>query len=286
MAWIAGIYGGWLYRGKQLVCNCRAACHIICPKPQPKNKPPEEFILLILLGEFVKFSKPTFRLNTKEVFRKNGAACKAWRRGVRYFRNYYKIANHMTTRTEILKFVIDEYYQGDPKNAATATGYSIAQINAWLSGKHEPQKTKIEFIIQCAFVPEFKVIAEFFVYDYQKPLQTQLKQMLGDHASDPGIYAFYDSMANLIYVGKATKLLREIGAALNRTVHVTFPKGIKDVPQKRTEIVTYVSAYDVGKVKWSDFPKHVESLILRISKPLLNKNIGTLQKAFKQPKET
>lgn len=50
------------------------------------------------------------------------------------------------------------------------------------------------------------------------------------------------------------------------------------------EVVRYISAYDVGTVDWDDFPKHVESLVLRISKPKLNTNIGTLRKAHIQPK--
>ena len=95
--------------------------------------------------------------------------------------------------------------------------------------------------------------------------------MLGEQANDTGIYAFYDSMGNLIYLGKATKLIAEITSAINRTVHIAFPKGVKSAPRIRTQIVKYLSAYDVGTVKWNDFSKHVESLILRLSKPILNK---------------
>ena len=191
----------------------------------------------------------------------------------------------MATRIEFLQYIIDQYYDGDPRKAAEVSGYTQTQISGWLSGKRNPQKNTIEYLIQCAFIPEFKVIAEFAEFDNQKALQTQLKTILGEHTQDPGIYAFYDSMGNLLYLGKATKLIAEITSAINRGVDITFPKGVKKTPKTRTEIVKYISAYDVGAVKWSDFPKHVESLILRISKPLLNKNIGTLEKAYKQPKE-
>ncbi|MBU2786255.1 hypothetical protein HAP93_10865 [Acidithiobacillus ferriphilus] len=192
----------------------------------------------------------------------------------------------MTTRAEILQYIVDQYFGGDLKKTAEISGYTQAQIANWLSGKRNPQKNTIEYLIQCAFIPEFKVIAEFAEFDNQKAVQTQLKAILGEHAQDPGIYAFYDSMGNLLYLGKATKLLGEISSAINRVVHIAFPKGVKIAPKNRTEIVKYISAYDVGAVKWNDFPKHVESLILRISKPLLNKNIGSLAKAYKQPKET
>ena len=191
----------------------------------------------------------------------------------------------MATRSDVLNYVVQEYYGGDAGRASDISGYTKTQINGWLTGKREPQKSTVEYLIQCAFVPEFKVIAEFVEFDPNKALQTQLKAMLGEHANDPGIYAFYDSMGNLIYLGKATKLIAEITSAINRTVHIAFPRGVKSAPKVRTQIVKYVSAYDVGTVKWNDFPKHVESLILRISKPILNKNIGNLEKATRAPKE-
>lgn len=192
----------------------------------------------------------------------------------------------MTKRADVLQYIVDQYFDGNQKKAAEVSGYTQAQIAAWLSGSRNPQKNTIEYLIQCAFIPEFKVIAEFAEFDNQKAVLTQLRSILGEHAQDPGIYAFYDSMGNLLYLGKATKLLGEISSAINRAVHIAFPKGVKVAPKTRTEIVKYISAYDVGAVKWGDFPKHVESLILRISKPILNKNIGSLAKAYKQPKET
>jgi len=191
----------------------------------------------------------------------------------------------MAKRSEVLNYIVQEFYSGDVGNVAERSGYTKNQVINWLSGKSEPRKSTVEYLIQCAFVPEFKVVAEFVEFDPDKALQTQLKIMLGAHSNDPGIYAFYDSMGNLIYLGKATKLISEITSAINRTVHIAFPKGVKSAPKLRTQIVKYISAYDVGTVRWSDFPKHVESLILRISKPILNKNIGNLEVAHKTPKD-
>lgn len=190
----------------------------------------------------------------------------------------------MTTRTEVLQYIFDEYYSGDLAYAAAISGYTKVQIADWLSGRREPRKLTIEYFIQRAFIPEFKVIAEYAEFYEDKALQTQLKSILGEHTQDSGIYAFYDSMGNLIYLGKAKRLLNEITSAITRSVHIAFPKGIKSTPDNRTQIVKYISAYDVGSVKGDDFPKHVESLILRISKPLLNKNIGSLEVAHKIPK--
>lgn len=191
----------------------------------------------------------------------------------------------MTSRSDILAFVIKEYFGGEVKRAAHITGYKSAQINAWMSGSLRPQKATLQYILQRAFVPEFRVICEYARFDHTSAVQTQLKKILGEHTGDPGIYAFYDSLGNLVYLGKATKLLAEMNSALNRTVTITFPKGVRQPPETRKEVVRFVSAYDVGVTEWGDYPRHVESLILRISKPLLNKNIGTLGKAYKVPKE-
>ena len=190
-------------------------------------------------------------------------------------------------RQFVIKYLVENYYGGDAVRVASATGYTVAQINGWILGKRIPQKKTIEYLIHCAFTPEFKVVEEFWQFEPGKPVRTQLGVMLKGHEESAGIYAFYDSCANLIYLGKAVKLLQEVyDALMNRVVHVPFPRGVKKKPGKRYEIVRYISAYDVGISNFVDFPKHVESLILRISKPLLNKNIGTLAVAYKAPEES
>lgn len=191
----------------------------------------------------------------------------------------------MIDRSEILHYIIKNYY-GSIERMSEISGYSKNQISNWLEGNRKPQKQTIEYLIHRAVVPEFKVITEFAKIEHGKTHRTQFKDFLGEHANNPGLYAFYDSLGNLLYIGKATKLLPEMISAINRKVHIDFPKGVKVKPSVRTEIVQYVSAYDVGSTKWSDLPKHVESLILRISKPCLNKNIGYLARAINQPKES
>ena len=190
----------------------------------------------------------------------------------------------MINRSEVLQYIIKNYY-GTVDKACNATGCSKTQLSGWLSGTRTPQKQTIEYIIHCAVVPEFKVIAEFAQFDGQKALQTQFTEILGKHTSNPGLYAFYDALGGLLYIGKATKLMPEMISAIKRTVHIEFPKGVKVKPTSRVEVVRYVSAYDVGSMKWDDLPKHVESLLLRISKPRLNKNIGHLSRALVAPKD-
>lgn len=191
----------------------------------------------------------------------------------------------MASRSEFFDFVVKEYYTSN-KDAAEKTGYHQKTIAQWRAGERTPQRSTIEYFISVALVPEFKVIQEFWPFDHSKALLTQLKAMLGAHKDDPGIYAFYDALGNLLYLGKATKLLGEINAAICRKIDVSFPKGVKSKPETRKEVVRYISAYDVGTSSFDDYPKHVESLLLRISKPPLNKNIGSLDKARKRPAET
>jgi len=190
----------------------------------------------------------------------------------------------MTERKAVLNYLIDTYCDGDVTKAAKMSGYASRQIREWLSGDRKPHNDTIEYFIHCIFTPEFKVIVEYGEYNPTGAVLTQLRALLKGHVERPGIYAFYDSMANLLYIGKATKLLSEACAAINREVHVSFPKGVKSKPKKRHEIVRYISAYDAGSSEWLDYPKHVESLILRISKPTLNKNIGSLEKALPAPR--
>ncbi len=192
----------------------------------------------------------------------------------------------MKDRSDILRYFIDEYFGGDVKKASEATGYSVAQFKAWLSRQRLPRKNSIEYLVHCIFTPEFRVIVEFGEFNQAEPVLTQLRELLKGHEDRPGIYAFYDSMANLVYLGKATKLLTECNNAIRRGVdNIRFPNGVKKKPENRSRVVHYISAYDVGTSNWVDYPRHVESLILRISKPVLNKNIGDLEKAYVIPKD-
>ena len=59
---------------------------------------------------------------------------------------------------------------------------------------------------------------------------------------------------------------------------VVFPSGISNKTRLRWELVIYFSAYFIPSSMHRDHPKHVESLMLRISKPPLNKQIGKLSK--------
>jgi len=189
----------------------------------------------------------------------------------------------MNERCVIIKYFLRQYFNDDVSEMANGTGYSAMTINEWASGNVIPNHSTIAFIQGVIFTPEFSVIEEFFEIDSKAKILSQLKEMYAGHEHRSGIYAFYDSMANLLYVGKATNLLEETYSALRRDSEIIFPAGITNKNVMRHQVVKYISAYDVKLFENFDYPKHVESLILRISKPTMNKQIGILNKANPLP---
>ena len=195
-------------------------------------------------------------------------------------------------RKDIFNYLIKEHFKNDLDQVEKLTGYTQAQIEKWRTVR-TPRTNIIDKMIQCTVVPEFKIIVEFEPLPPSSDngnLHGFLGGILGKCSDVPGIYSFYDAMGNILYIGKTNdKLLTRMYYSLNQDIAITFPRGIQDTPKerrevvkKRHEVVRYVSAYHVsvyhvGKTS-SDYSKHVESLILRIAKPPLNKTIGYLEK--------
>ena len=189
-------------------------------------------------------------------------------------------------KQEFIRFIFDNYFGSDDERFTAVTEYSATQLKNWISGKKSPRKETLDYILHCRFAPDFQIVCEFKELDLEAATMTQLRKFLGNYSDEPGIYAFYDCRAQLLYIGKAVKLLREVHAALHgRADLVKFPSGIPNKTRKRWELVSYVSAYSVPSASHRDHPKHVESLMLRISKPPLNKQIGTLTKVAKPKKQ-
>lgn len=189
----------------------------------------------------------------------------------------------MAKRNDLVRYLVDEYFDGDAGKAAKASGFTKQQVTNWIVGRNTPNKRTISLLLHPAIVPEFKVIAEYKVLaagGSSKGLRKQLASMLSGHDEASGLYAFYDSMLNLIYLGKSDgNLLNECYQQLRASVRKgVFPKGAKQ-PGSRLDVVRYVSAYYVRGSDILDYAKHVESLVLRISKPILNKNTGKLRQA-------
>lgn len=191
----------------------------------------------------------------------------------------------MDKKLLILEYVFESRFNSDIAKMADLTGYEPRQIQQWLAGEVSPQNQTLDFILTCGYVPEFRVVKEFFEIDSTEPIRPQLAEMYAGHEELSGVYSFYDASAKLLYVGKAKNLLKETYEAIRRSDDINFPAGIKNRSVKRYNLVRYISAYDVATHDWWDYPKHVESLILRISKPPLNKQIGTLEEAFPNKEE-
>jgi hypothetical protein len=188
----------------------------------------------------------------------------------------------MVSRNDIVQYLVDQYYNGDAGKAAKATGRTKQQVQWWLDRTHQPRQNNVSQLLFYAVVPEFKVITEFTLL--RRPtarvkLRGRLARILKGHEYASGLYAFYDSMANLIYLGKSDgNLLAECYQQIKASIPAgTLPKSIGAA--QRFDVVRYISAYSVPPSEHADYAKHVEGLILRISKPRLNKNLGTLQQA-------
>jgi hypothetical protein len=188
----------------------------------------------------------------------------------------------MVNRKYIVRYLVEQYYEGDASEAAGAAGFASHQVTSWIEGRSKPQTKNIGRLMHRTFAPEFMVIAEYKPIDASGRIQNQLKKILKGHEKASGLYAFYDSMANLIYIGKSDgNLLNECYQQILKGINGNvFPRGAEQ-PEKRIDVVRYVSAYYVQGSDHQDYAKHVESVILRISKPILNANIGRLKKVGK-----
>jgi hypothetical protein len=106
----------------------------------------------------------------------------------------------------VFKFGIKEYFNNEIEKVIEATNFSRQQITAWINGERQPQKSTVEWLMHCAFAPEFMVITEYLPIQTAGAEQTVRKQLyeaMKNHKKSSGIYAFYDSMANLVYIGKS-----------------------------------------------------------------------------------
>ncbi|WP_417777746.1 hypothetical protein [Stutzerimonas xanthomarina] len=176
----------------------------------------------------------------------------------------------------VIRFAVKHYFNNDPKKAAAATGWTTDRIKGWMTGRVRANAGTARYFMSRALIPEFRVVCEHSGFNGTEKVAPQIRAMLNGHHDHPGVYAFYDALCQLVYVGKANSSLQtEIISALSRRVETPFPKTAKR-PASRREIVKYISAYDVGGQDHSDYPRHVEALLLRISKPLLNKQVGRL----------
>ena len=189
---------------------------------------------------------------------------------------------------ELIDYLVCEYFDNDEKKFGARTNYTLQQVRTWRAGTKKPHAATLRWLLSATLAPEFSVACEFkkVKLTAKSEISSQLDAALGVHGSKCGVYAFYDSMCNVIYIGKAsTSLKSEMYQQLRASLGLDFPKAVKSSPTERWEATTYVSAYEIPSVEHLDYPKHVESLTLRLSKPIGNKVLGTLNHS-KAPIET
>jgi hypothetical protein len=190
----------------------------------------------------------------------------------------------MGERSFVVAWVLREHYDNDLKKASKATDFTIKQLTEWRDGTLTPFASSVSRLVHHAFEPAFTIIAEFKPIEHDgtmKGVYGQLSTILKGFHKASGVFAFYDSSGNPLYLGKADgTLLAETFAQIKAKVakKSAFPR---DAPQPkiRLAMVRYISAYRVNKSEFEDYAKHVEALILRIHKPPLNIKSGKLNKA-------
>ena len=187
-----------------------------------------------------------------------------------------------TFESQLIEYLVEQYFAGDRAGFADRTGYYKGQVDAWISGRTKPQKATMRWLMSSTIAPEFRVAAEFKHVDFDSAadISSVLRGVLGTHKTHSGVYAFYDSMCSVVYVGKASNgFLGEMYQQLKAPLGIYFPKAVQGAPTRPCQVVRYVSAYEIPAVDHLDYPKHVESLVLRLSKPIGNKVLGSLQRS-------
>jgi hypothetical protein len=120
----------------------------------------------------------------------------------------------MGDRSVVVAWVLRELYQNDRKKASELTGFSVQQLTQWGSGARTPHSSSVARLMHHAFEPAFTIIAEFKPIRHDgtvKGVHGQLSSILKGFHKASGVYAFYDSSGNLLYLGKAD------GTLLNET---------------------------------------------------------------------
>jgi len=151
-----------------------------------------------------------------------------------------------------------------PGQFAKACGKAPANMANYLSGALVPGKRVLASSL--AHLHEWNVnpIMEL------EPIPGNLNVL----PTTPGIYVFYDSAGNVLYIGKATNFRLEVRQTLGRKIPVAArfgPDLTKSRPKIRT-IATFLSLYEVPSPR----ARHnIEALLIRvIPNQTHNSNIG------------
>jgi len=137
---------------------------------------------------------------------------------------------------------------------ARAIGKKYTNVSQYLSGSKKVGSRTLKGAVY--HLGEWKVNALIEV-QARPPNLTGIPQ-------SPGIYAFYDSSASILYVGQAKRLRAEITSALNRETNFPVrsgPKLTKKKHPKYKDVTAFISAYEVPSLR---LRHNLEALLLRI----------------------
>lgn len=124
----------------------------------------------------------------------------------------------------------------------------------------------------------WSALENFFEWDVYPLLELEpLPRNLNTLPTESGIYVFYDSAGNVLYIGQATNLRNEVRQTLGRQVPEAIrfgPSLRKQRPQLRT-VTSHLSLYQVDSAR---VRHNLEALLLRIHpNQAHNLNIGTFK---------
>lgn len=150
---------------------------------------------------------------------------------------------------------------------AKACGKKHANMSKYLSGASIPGKRVLKSAVE-----------HLYEWNIQPVMEVQpVPQNLNTLPTDKGIYVFYDSGGNVIYIGKATNFRTEVRQTLGRKIPVAIrvgPKLNKQQP-KMSDLVARISLYQVVSPR---LRHNLEALLLRIfANQTHNSNIGTFK---------
>src|SRR5438309_312227 len=100
---------------------------------------------------------------------------------------------------------------------AKACGKTQANISAYLSGFRQPGERVLRSCLEHIFEWAVEALLEI------EPIPENLSEL----PTDPGIYIFYDSAGNVLYIGKAGNFRTEIRQTLGRRLPVPLRFGPK-----------------------------------------------------------
>ena len=92
-----------------------------------------------------------------------------------------------------------------------------------------------------------------------EPIPESLKEL----PVDPGVYVLYDSGGNVLYLGQAKNLQKEVGQALNRPANFAVRRGPKIALKAKPKYVVLAKRMSAYVVKSPRLRHNLEAMLLR-----------------------